>query len=57
MAIRAKQDWDTGVIKIQGSKGKEIRYNTKIGRQQELDLEASKDDISIDTLSSLEEET
>ena len=57
MAMKAKQDWGTGVIKIQGPKGKEIRYNMKTGRQQELDLEASEDDFTSDTTSSSEEET
>ena len=27
MAMKAEQDWGTGVIKLQGPKGKEIRYN------------------------------
>ena len=57
MAMKAKQDWGTGVLKIQGSKGKEICYNMKTGKQQELDLEALKDDFSSDTTSSSEEES
>ena len=57
MAIKAKQDWGTGMIKIQGPKGKEIRYNMKSERQQELDLEALEDDFTSDTTSSSKEET
>ena len=33
MAMKAKQDWGTRVIKLQGTKGKEIRYNIKMGKQ------------------------
>ena len=32
MAMKAKQDWGIGVIKIQGPKGKEIRYNMNTGK-------------------------
>ena len=45
------------MIKLQGPKGKEIRYNMKTRRQQELDLEALKDDFTSGTTSSLEDET
>ena len=44
------------MIKLQEPKGMEMRYNMKTERQQELDLEAPKDDFSIDTTSSAEEE-
>ena len=29
MAMKAKQDWGTGVIRLQGPQGKEIHYNMK----------------------------
>ena len=52
MAMKAKQDWGTEVIRLQGPKGKEIHYNMKTRKQQELDLEASEDEFSSDTTSS-----
>ena len=57
MAMKEKQDWGTGVMSLQGPKGKEIHYNMKIGKQQELDLEALKNELSSDTTSSSKEES
>ena len=57
MAVRAKQYWGTGVIQLQGLKGKEIHYNIKTRRQQELDLKDLEDAFSSYATSSFEEES
>ena len=57
MAMKAKQGWGRGVIRIQGPKGNKIRYNMKTRKQQELDLKALEDEFSSDTTSSSKEES
>ena len=57
MAMKAKQDWSIGVIRLQGPKGKGIHYNMKTRKQQELDLEVLEDEFSSNTTSRFEEES
>ncbi|MCO5593519.1 hypothetical protein L7F22_047533 [Adiantum nelumboides] len=49
MAIRAKQDWGTGLLKMQSPKGKEVFYNMKTSKQQDLSLETSMDEFSTES--------
>ena len=56
MVMKAKKDWGIGLISMQRPKGKTILYNMRIGKQQELDLEASINEFSSDTTSRFDEE-
>ncbi|MCO5591846.1 hypothetical protein L7F22_045839 [Adiantum nelumboides] len=57
MAIRAKQDWGTGLLKMQSPKGKEVFYNMKMGKQQDPSLETSMDEFSIESTTTSEGES
>ncbi|MCO5603261.1 hypothetical protein L7F22_057410 [Adiantum nelumboides] len=57
MAIKAKQDWGTGLLKMQSSKGKEVFYNMKTGKQQDLSLETSMDKFSTKSTTTSEGES
>ncbi|MCO5580665.1 hypothetical protein L7F22_034535 [Adiantum nelumboides] len=41
MAMKAKKNYGTGLLKMQGPKEEEIFYNMKTGKQQDLSLETS----------------
>ena len=62
IAMKARQDWERGVLELNphrctGRRGKSILYNMKEGRQENLELETSVDEISTEDSSSTEEET
>ncbi|MCO5549296.1 hypothetical protein L7F22_002764 [Adiantum nelumboides] len=53
MAMKEKQDWGTGLLKIQHPKRKEVFYSMKNGKQQDLSLETSKDELSTKSTTTL----
>ena len=57
MAMKAKQDWGTGMIQMKDAKGRPILYDMKSGRRRDMDLETSKDEFSSDTSITSEEES
>ena len=57
MAMKAKQDWGTGVIQMKNAKGRPILYDMKSGRQCDMDLEASEDEFSSNTSTTSEEDS
>ena len=57
MAMKAKQYWGIGLIKMQGPEGKEILYNMRTRKNQELDLKTSMEEFSNDTTSNFDEES
>ena len=57
MAMKAKQDWDTGTIQMKDAKGNGILYDMKSGQQRNMDLETTEDEFSSNSSATSEDES